>query len=141
MVNVYLAAQYSQKEKMKEIATKLREVDINVTSSWLEEVHPPDSQMADVPQNNLLLYARTDLREIDQADWFVFHSVSPTTKTVRGGRHVEFGYAIAKEKKILVVGPKENIFHHLPQIRHVREWSTALSYFKFLSKEKHLVYS
>ena len=34
----------------------------------------------------------------------------------RGGRHVEFGMAIAAQKRIVVIGPRENIFHWLPMI-------------------------
>lgn len=34
----------------------------------------------------------------------------------RGGRHVEFGVAVASCKRLVVIGPRENIFHHLPRV-------------------------
>ncbi len=32
----------------------------------------------------------------------------------RGGRHVEAGYALAKGKYLVLVGPRENVFYSLP---------------------------
>jgi hypothetical protein len=34
----------------------------------------------------------------------------------RGGRHVEFGAAVATGKRLIVVGHRENLFHHLPGV-------------------------
>lgn len=34
----------------------------------------------------------------------------------RGGRHVEFGYAMAKGKRLIVVGHRENLFHEHPAV-------------------------
>lgn len=128
MLKVYLAARYSEKHEMFAQAEIFRGRGIEVTSSWLEESHAPTIQMSDIAVDDLTFYARNDIRDIESADWLVFSSVEPTTPTVRGGRHVEFGYALAKGKKILVVGPEENIFHHLPAIQHVNDWETALNF-------------
>lgn len=125
MVSVYLAARYSEKDEINQVADMFRSRGISVTSSWLDESHDPKSSMADIPTDFLKVYAETDIRDIDSADWFVFHSVDPDVATVRGGRHVEFGYALAKRKKILVVGPKENIFHHISGIEHTDCWIEA----------------
>ena len=40
----------------------------------------------------------------------------------KGGRHVEFGYGLGLGKKMIVVGPRENVFHTLPQIEHYEDW-------------------
>jgi hypothetical protein len=37
----------------------------------------------------------------------------------RGGRHVEFGLALAWSKHLIVAGPREHVFHWLPQVRWV----------------------
>lgn len=34
----------------------------------------------------------------------------------RGGRHVEFGLAVALGKRLIVIGHRENLFHHLPAV-------------------------
>jgi hypothetical protein len=46
----------------------------------------------------------------------------------RGGRHVEFGYALGARKAIMVVGPLENVFYCLPHVFQHDEWDTALRY-------------
>jgi nucleoside 2-deoxyribosyltransferase len=128
MCKVYLAARYSEKLEISEQAEIFRNNGIGVTSTWLEETHHPGTEMSEIHVDTLTDYANNDLRDIDLADWFVFHSVEPTIPTVRGGRHVEFGYALAKGKNILVVGPEENIFHHLPEVNHVSNWDEALDF-------------
>lgn len=45
----------------------------------------------------------------------------------RGGRHCEFGYALATRKEILVVGPRENVFYCLEEVRHRESWEEALA--------------
>ena len=128
MLKVYLAARYSEKNKMSAQADIFKSRGIIVTSTWLEEAHSPDVQMSEIHTDLLTCYAENDLRDVIAADWLVFSSVEPTTPTVRGGRHVEFGYALAMNKHILVVGPKENIFHHLSDIWHVSDWESALNF-------------
>ena len=125
-IKVYLAAAYSRKPQIERYAAELRSLGIEVTSSWLEEPHAPNSQMADFAEETHLKYARADVRDINDADTFIFFSVEPTTPTVRGGRHVEFGMAVALGKRVIVVGPKENIFHHLPQVTNVPTWASAV---------------
>lgn len=137
MLKVYLAGMYSRKESIRVQATFLRLSGVKVTSSWLEEPHVPQAQLHDVEEKDLLTYATTDLIDIDRADWVVFESMDPTTPTRRGGRHVEFGYALAKGKKILVVGPKENIFHYLPEIQHVEGWVQAIDLMNYCNT--HLI--
>jgi nucleoside 2-deoxyribosyltransferase len=128
MIRIYLAAMYSEKNEISAQAEVFRNHGIGVTSTWLEELHHPNIQMSEVATNDLTCYAENDIRDIESADWFVFHSVEPTIPTVRGGRHVEFGYALARGKKILVVGPEENIFHHLPAVQHVNDWESAVNF-------------
>jgi hypothetical protein len=41
----------------------------------------------------------------------------------RGGRHVEFGMAYAWGKRLIVVGPREHVFHALPLVEHYPDWA------------------
>ena len=123
-----MANQYNQKEQMKAVAEQLRAKGIEVTSTWMEEPHAPGVQLRDVKVSELVEYAYRDLLEITQADLMVFFAVDPTTPTFRGGRHVEFGYALANRKPIVVVGPKENIFHYTSNVRNFDNWDDALYY-------------
>ena len=110
-------------------AEELSALGIEVTSTWLDEPYPPNTQLLDVPHDLNIKYAQADVRDIAEADTFVFFSVPSTRATLRGGRHVEFGMALALGKNIVIVGPKENIFHHLPTKRlvHVGDWSQAVT--------------
>lgn len=47
-------------------------------------------------------------------------------KASRGGRHVEFGLAVGRGKRCIVVGPRENVFHLLPTVEHYADWAAAL---------------
>ena len=115
----YIAARYSQKDDMKQVANILREkAGIEITSSWLEEPHIATVTMDELPTEEILSYAERDLKDIDNADVVVLFSIDPFLATVRGGRHCETGYAIAKGKPIYVIGPKENIFHELDCFKH-----------------------
>ena len=48
----------------------------------------------------------------------VFSGVPSTS----GGLHAEFGMALALRKRLILVGPRENIFHTLPQVEHREGW-------------------
>lgn len=48
-------------------------------------------------------------------------------KISRGGRHVEFGMALAMDKRLVVVGPRENVFHLLPAVEQFDTWPLALA--------------
>jgi nucleoside 2-deoxyribosyltransferase len=123
-MKVYLASRYSTKPQMEEYAKELRSLGIEVTSRWLEETHASD---ADISVELKRKYALMDLEDVGFADVLVFFSVEPTTPMVRGGRHVEFGYALGLGIPIIVVGPKENIFHFTPYVQHVNNWAQALN--------------
>lgn len=131
-MKVYLAARYTSKLLLKTYAEQLRKEGIEVTSSWLEEPHAPNTTMDELPEKDLTQYASDDLKDIDAADALVFFSIEPTQKSVRGGRHVEFGYALGTKKPILVVGPRENIFHHLPTVFQLNTWPEAVKVLHFV---------
>ena len=125
-MKVYLASRYSRRPEMKSIAKVLEYNGIAVTSRWLDETISPKSQLSDVTPAFCLETALTDLEDIRQADTMVFFSEDPLVGTPRGGRHVEFGYALARRKRIVVIGGSENIFHFLPQIVHYSDVNSFL---------------
>ena len=131
-MKVYIAARYSQKEEMKQVAALLRDKKIEVTSSWLLEPHPSGTTMDQVSEEDLCGYAQRDLEDIEAGDAVVLFTVDPLIPTVRGGRHVETGYCICLKKPLYIVGPRENIFHYLPQ---VKQYSDIASLLKDLLKE------
>ena len=128
-MKVYIAAPYSMKDTIKERAAELNALGIIVTSSWLNEPHKPTTQMSELPHEVHQKYAVQDVLDVAAAEIIVFHT-DPTKTIVRAGRHVEFGIAVGigltRQMDIFVVGEdRENIFHHLPQVRHFATWEAA----------------
>ena len=109
----YFAAQFGRLLEIRAYVVQSRAADVgvHVTSRWLDQ--DPTSGYAGGSNEAGAEFARRDLTDIDAADNFLLFSEDPAIPTLRGGRHVEFGYALAKGKRIEVVGPKENIFHLL----------------------------
>jgi nucleoside 2-deoxyribosyltransferase len=117
-VILYLAARYTRKDEIREYAKRLAAAGHIISATWFDEPHAGEATMDEVGDELLRVYAHRDLAEIRDADAIVFYSETEHTHNRRGGRHVEFGYALGLGKRIIVVGPLENIFHHLPHIEH-----------------------
>lgn len=133
-MKVYLAAPYQWKDRIIERATELRSLEIEVTSSWLEEPHKPSTTLSELTDEQHAQYALRDLQDINEADILILFAVPSTdTPIPRAGRHVEFGYALAARKSVWLVGNKENIFHYLPQIRIFETWADAVQELIFRS--------
>lgn len=115
---IYIAARYSRKTEMRVVAAYLREIGLIVTSRWLDEQISADAQLGDHSPIFYKETARIDLDDIVQSDTLLFFSENPLVGTPRGGRHVEFGYALSLGKRVVVIGGPENIFHYLPQVVH-----------------------
>ena len=118
MRKFYIAGRYVNKVKIAAFAEKVRALGFGVTSSWLEEDHSPNVEMIEFDARTLRAMSIKDRDEIAACDEMIFFSELDTLPTARNGRHVEFGMAIAMGKPIHVIGPYENIFHHLPLVWH-----------------------
>ena len=117
-MKVYLAAQYPRRNEMKQVAALLRANNIDVTSRWLQESLPLNTQLTDVTDSDLLSFAKTDVEDIQRADTLVLFSEDPLVGLPRGTHHTEFGYALGLGKRVVVVGGYENVFHYLPEVIH-----------------------
>jgi hypothetical protein len=70
--------------------------------------------------------AKADIEDIAQAD-VVVSFTSPGQG--QGGRHVEFGISIALDKQVVLVGPREHVFHALPQVIQFDTTDELIRYF------------
>jgi hypothetical protein len=114
-VKIYLAARYDRREEMLEYARQLREDGHEITSRWIYGHDVPDGLP---PQESFRLhqqYAQEDLDDVYCSRVFILFS-DPPGVGVRGGKHVETGYALALWKRCFVVGRRENIFHYLQEV-------------------------
>jgi nucleoside 2-deoxyribosyltransferase len=129
-MNFYLAAGFSRKDEIAQKSIALKEVGIGVTSTWPWEDAAPKSTLAEVGDKYLLKHGSKDIKEIEAADGVILFTQDPLKPFVRGGRMHEFGYAHGKGKRLIVCGPRENIFHYLPNVEVFEtfdELITALS--------------
>ena len=119
MNKVYIAARYFRRSEMIEKAAELELMGQKVTSRWIKESHEgvPDSECA-----------MNDEADIRHSDVVIFFAESAGLgDRGGGGRHVEFGMAYALNKKIIVVGDRENLFHSLPGVVLAKDWNATKS--------------
>ena len=113
----YFAGQFARLEELRGKAASARALGgLTITSRWLNQ--DPSSGYADGSSDTGQEFARRDLEDIADADGFLFFAEDPTIGVLRGGRHVEFGYALATGKVMDVVGPDENVLHLLHRVVH-----------------------
>jgi nucleoside 2-deoxyribosyltransferase len=115
MTTIYVAAAWAWREQAQELAKVLHQSGHRVTSRWLDEIHEIGA-----------VGARDDLEDIDAADTLVLMTMPIGTMFSSGGRMVELGYAIARRKNIVLLGERENIFCHLPQVIECADRSSLL---------------
>ena len=131
-MKIYLAAAYSQLAETREKAKELESIGLECTSRWLKETAPPNCTMTDFTDSYLLSTAIVDIEDILAADVTVLFTTDEPLP--RGGRHFESGFAYGRGRKLMTVGPIENIFHFLPDTVHFEKWEDAKC---FLLAEKY----
>lgn len=132
----YFAARYSRNPELREYRDQLVAAipGAVVTSRWidchedivggLEQSFTPDALNADPA--GCWKFGQHDLEDLSNADAIV--SFTGGGGGGKGGRHVEHGYAIAAGKRLVVVGPRENIFHCHPATEAFDTWADFLAY-------------
>lgn len=133
-MKVYLAAQYSWRDRLKIHAKALEKLGFEITASWLHERKPLQVDLNDLSDRFNREHAQIDLDDIRRSDWVVSFTVDPTSTTKRGGRHVEFGLGYALGKRMVVCGPHENIFHYLEGVLQFDTFDDLLPFFRGLAK-------
>ncbi len=110
-----------RRKELAKKAQRLEDEGIQVTSRWLS------SHGDDLP---LVQAAKEDLEDIRKADGLLLFTQDKKHGYTTGGRFVELGYAYAKKKTIVIVGPRENVFCHLDYIHQFNSFKAALEYLK-----------
>lgn len=108
-MKIYLSSAFSNQSDMRLIRDVIHKTSHRVISSWLDVVRSC-VVVAQIQQASECLanYALNDRIDIADADVFVMFTGEPSTY---GGRHTEFGYALALGKRCVIIGPRENLFH------------------------------
>lgn len=106
-MKIYLASRFTNIKQMREYADQLKADGHEITASWVyggEE----GLTFTDI--------ALLDVKDILRADALVLFTEPYGTPVPGGGRMVEFGVAIATNKRLFIVGDRENVFHWWPNI-------------------------
>jgi nucleoside 2-deoxyribosyltransferase len=125
-MKIYLAAQYHRKDEIAIYAQMLREAGLEVVSTWTDEKYSPTVQLSEVTDGDLREIAERDFNEVLRSDVVILFTVSDQEWTRRNGRMVEFGVGLARDKRMIACGPRENIFHYLNDVEVYPDWHTTM---------------
>lgn len=119
IARVYIAARYGRRMEALERALELQACGISVVSRWIRGEHAE----GDGDESRWAVFAAEDLNDICQADTLILLSEGPTVARARNGNLTELGIAIGLGMRIIVIGPRQNTFCHLPCIEVYSTWA------------------
>lgn len=150
-MNVYLAARYSRRLELCQYRSELEAMGYLVRARWLNGEHQLASDGTPIGESGVALvegslrpgevvselevseraaalrerFAMDDWEDVNVAELVISFTEPPRSSANRGGRHVEYGIALARGVRVIVVGHRENIFHWLPQVEFFASWPEA----------------
>lgn len=128
-MRIYLASRYSRRDELQGYAAQLKAAGHVVTSRWIYGTHEiVDGRSRESAHEDRIIFAQEDVADVHSADAVISFTEGPgaVNGRGRGGRHVEFGIALALGRRCIVVGHRENIFHSLPAVEFYGSWSQAM---------------
>ena len=122
-MKIYIAGFFDTRNRLKQIRDRLVGMGHQVNSHWLDEVSKPTNMSEDLWFTKLAL---RDLADIFSSDLLIVDTLDVTP---RGGREVEFGFALGRfqDQQTWVVGPLRNVFHRLAD-EHFQDWDQCLEW-------------
>lgn len=138
----YIAGRFERRDEFLDVERQLAIDHITSVTRWLHM----ETDMRTNSDDKIQQFALMDLEDVRNADFLLAFAENLTDTMAegnedciefgidnqmyvpaiwaRGGRHVEFGIAIAEGLDIVVVGPRENIFHYLGDAAKMRHFPT-----------------
>jgi hypothetical protein len=114
-MKIYLASKFDRNAEMRQVRDRLVALGHEVTSRWIEPRGEPEvltTELINAEPEHCASFVVEDIEDIEAADMVI----SFTGQGGRGGRHVEFGIALALLKVNVIVGKREHIFHAVPSV-------------------------
>jgi hypothetical protein len=150
-MKVYIASNFADKDRVKARGEELAALGIECTSRWASESAPHNCKITDKPAQYMRETAVFDIADILQSDVVVLTVPTPEQlmnltphQMSRGGRTFESGLqyglmlaAYSNRRMLIVMGPKENVFHFLdgtdeaknyPVVINLQTWEEVKSY-------------
>jgi len=127
-MKIYLAARYARHVELQSYAKDLERRGHHITSRWIRGDHELRADGEAETERWAPVWAQEDWEDLCAATCCISFTEAPgeTPGRARGGRHVEFGVAVALDKRCMVVGHREHVFHWLPNIECYATWDEAL---------------
>lgn len=129
-MKIYLAARYDRKEEVAKMAVWLASLGFEMTCTWVKRETSLYDDVMGTEEGTL--NALLDVEDVGRSDILVLLAEEPGNGSSRGGRHVEFGMAVALGLQLVVLGAKENIFHCLPYVKVVADRDALLDHLEGL---------
>lgn len=152
-MKIYLAARYSRREELCAYRKQLETIGYTVQARWLNGEHQLANDGTPIGEHGAALvegtlrsgeqlsendqteraaalrtkFALDDWEDVNAAELVISFTEPPRSKANRGGRHVEYGIALANSARVIVVGHRENIFHWLPVVEFCETWEEAMA--------------
>ncbi len=130
-MRIYLAARYSKHDEMQGVRDVLEgTLGHEVTSRWID-CHTDvvgdftssfTHEFLNAHPEKCAPLGQHDLDDIDRADTVISFTYPPGEDGGKGGRHVEFGYGLALGKRMILVGPRQHVFHTLQAVEWFPDW-------------------
>jgi nucleoside 2-deoxyribosyltransferase len=141
-MRIYLASRYKRREELCVYRQELREMGHIVEARWLNGSHQISDKGIPIGDEGEAMveatggigkdgdelrqqFARDDIEDVCFADTVINFTEPPRSEANGGGRHVEYGIAMALQKRLIIVGYRENIFHWVPFAEFYETWADA----------------
>jgi hypothetical protein len=121
-----LFGRYSKRDLMRRYRRQVENAGHYVCARWLDESAEENAQTA-----------LRDLVDVADCDCIVLFTEQPRTPT-RAGRWCEFGFALGLDKEAIAVGPVENIYSFLPDVRRYGTWREFITAVKRRPSMRHV---
>ena len=128
MNKIYMAARFSKRHVLQRWQDDLVPMGYKIVSRWSlrgsnHQIPTGLSKRASDAERER--FAREDIEDIDKCDCVISLMEEESRNNSRGGRHVEFGYAMGRGKRLIIIGPRETVFHHAPNVEHFDTWNAC----------------
>lgn len=119
-MNIYIAARFSRRHEAHALAKELTKRGHHIASRWVrpDADHVlPTGLSREAAAAERRRFAEEDFDDVVAADCMVSLMEEPRNNS-RGGRHVEFGMGYVLGHRMIIIGPRETVFHHLREVEH-----------------------
>ncbi len=134
-MNIYIAGLWDARARLCEVRDRVEAAGHKVVGTWLDaENKPAHSEQGVINSGGHDLAKNYAVRDADEVvnlcDMLMLDTLD---LNVRGGREVEYGLALASNKRTVVVGPKRNVFHSIAHY-HFENWDEAIRWLKWVNE-------